>query len=78
MKKADSLAYLAKSCDERIAFNTRVFWLGKPFAHVDGNDLRDMLAAGPLLNAGLHPEPQLVAISDQPRFVTGDLRVLSE
>ena len=38
----------------------------------------NMLAAGPLLNAGLHPEPQLVAISDQPRFVTGDLRVLSE
>lgn len=45
LKKADSLAYLAKSCSERIAYNTRVFWLGKPFAHLDGNDLRNELLA---------------------------------
>ncbi len=45
LKKADSLAYLAKSCAERIAYNTRVFWLGKPFAHLDGNDLRNELLA---------------------------------
>ena len=45
MKKADSLAYLAKSCADRIAFNTKLFWLGKPFAHVDGNDLRNELLA---------------------------------
>ena len=51
MKKADSLAYLAKNCDERIAFNTRVFWLGKPFAHVDGNDLRNELFARRTYNA---------------------------
>lgn len=45
MKKADSLAYLAKSCADRIAYNTKVFWLGKPFAHLDGNDLRNELLA---------------------------------
>jgi hypothetical protein len=45
MKKADSLAYLAKSCVERIAANKKIFWLGKPFAHRDGNDLRNELLA---------------------------------
>jgi hypothetical protein len=45
MKKADSLAYLARSCADRLAVNKRVFWLGKPFAHVDGNDLRNELLA---------------------------------
>lgn len=45
MKKADSLAYLAKSCSERLAVNTKVFWLGKPFAHTEGNDLRNELLA---------------------------------
>ena len=45
MKKADSLAYLAKSCADRIVHNAKVFWLGKPFAHVDGNDLRNELLA---------------------------------
>jgi len=45
LKKADSLAYLAKSCADRIAFSTRLFWLGKPFAHIDGNDLRNELLA---------------------------------
>ena len=45
LKKADSLAYLAKSCGERLAYNERVFWLGKPFAHLDGNDLRNELLA---------------------------------
>ena len=51
LKKADSLTYLAKSCQERIAYNTRVFWLGKPFAHVDGNDLRNELFARRTYNA---------------------------
>jgi len=45
LRKADSLAYLAKSCTDRLAYNTRVFWLGKPFAHLDGNDLRNELLA---------------------------------
>ena len=45
MRKADSLAYLAKSCADRLAYNTRLFWLGKPFAHLDGNDLRNELFA---------------------------------
>jgi hypothetical protein len=45
LKKADSLAYLAKSCADRLAYNTKVFWLGKPFAHLDGNDLRNELLA---------------------------------
>lgn len=45
LRKADSLAYLAKNCADRLAYNTRVFWLGKPFAHVDGNDLRNELLA---------------------------------
>ena len=45
LKTADSLAYLAKSCADRIAYNTRVFWIGKPFAHLDGNDLRNELLA---------------------------------
>lgn len=45
LRKADSLAYLAKSCADQLAFNTRVFWLGKPFAHLDGNDLRNELLA---------------------------------
>jgi hypothetical protein len=51
MKKADSLAYLSKSCSERLAHNARVFWLGKPFAHVDGNDLRNELLARRTYNA---------------------------
>ena len=51
LKKADSLTYLAKSCSERLAYNTRVFWLGKPFAHVDGNDLRNELLARRTYNA---------------------------
>ena len=51
LKKADSLAYLAKSCADRIAFNTRVFWLGKPFAHLDCNDLRNELLARRAYNA---------------------------
>ena len=50
LRKADSLAYLAKSCEERIAYNTRLFWLGKPFAHVDGNDLRNELFARQTFN----------------------------
>ncbi len=45
LHKADSLAYLAKSCDERLAVNKKIFWLGKPFAHLDGNDLRNELLA---------------------------------
>ena len=45
LKKADSLAYLGKSCADRLTYNSRVFWLGKPFAHVDGNDLRNELLA---------------------------------
>jgi hypothetical protein len=45
LKKADSLAYLAKNCTDRVAFNTRLFWIGKPFAHLDGNDLRNELLA---------------------------------
>ncbi|MDZ7631027.1 MAG: hypothetical protein U5K74_06685 [Gemmatimonadaceae bacterium] len=51
LKKADSLAYLAKSCTERLAVNTRIFWIGKPFAHVDGNDLRNELLARRTYNA---------------------------
>ncbi len=45
LKKADSLAYLAKSCTERTVANKQIFWLGKPFAHLDGNDLRNELLA---------------------------------
>jgi hypothetical protein len=45
MKTKDSLAYLAKSCADRLAVNAKIFWLGKPFAHVDGNDLRNELLA---------------------------------
>jgi hypothetical protein len=45
LKKADSLAYVAKSCAERVADNARIFWLAKPFAHLDGNDLRNELFA---------------------------------
>jgi len=51
LAKADSLAYLGKSCAERVAYNTRVFWLGKPFAHLDGNDLRNELFARRTYNA---------------------------
>lgn len=51
LKKADSLAYLAKSCAERLVFNARVFWLGKPFAHLDGNDLRNEMLARRTFNA---------------------------
>ena len=51
LKKADSLAYLEKSCDARIAYNARLFWIGKPFAHVDGNDLRNELFARRTFNA---------------------------
>ncbi len=50
LKKADSLAYLAKSCDERLAVNKKIFWLGKPFAHLDGNDLRNELLARQTFN----------------------------
>ena len=45
LHKADSLAYLAKNCAERLVVNRKVFWLGKPFAHLDGNDLRNELLA---------------------------------
>jgi len=51
LRKADSLAYLAKGCADRLAYNTRVFWLGKPFAHTDGNDLRNELLARQIFNA---------------------------
>jgi hypothetical protein len=51
LRKADSLAYLAKSCAERVAYNTRLFWIGKPFAHLDGNDLRNELFARRTYNA---------------------------
>ncbi|MCC7053010.1 MAG: hypothetical protein IT355_07045 [Gemmatimonadaceae bacterium] len=50
MKKADSLAYLGKSCADRVAYNTKLFWLGKPFAHLDGNDLRNELLARQTFN----------------------------
>ena len=45
LHKVDSLAYLAKNCAERLVVNKKVFWLGKPFAHLDGNDLRNELLA---------------------------------
>jgi hypothetical protein len=45
LRKADSVAYLAKSCADRVAYNTRLFWIAKPFAHLDGNDLRNELLA---------------------------------
>ena len=51
LHKADSLAYLAKSCADRLVYNTKVFWLGKPFAHLDGNDLRNELLARRTFNA---------------------------
>ncbi len=51
LRKADSLAYLARSCAERLTFNARIFWLGKPFAHLDGNDLRNELLARRTYNA---------------------------
>lgn len=45
LKKADSVAYLAMGCSQRLAYGARVLWLGRPFAHVDGNDLRNELLA---------------------------------
>ncbi len=51
LKKADSLAFLAKSCADRLVYSQRLFWLAKPFAHVDGNDLRNELYARRTYNA---------------------------
>lgn len=48
---ADSTAHLAKGCDERIAETERILWLGKPFWHQPGNDLRNELLARRTYNA---------------------------
>ncbi len=73
MKKADSLAYLAKSCAERLEVNKKVFWLGKPFAHLDGNDLRNELLARRTFNT-LEVNTSTVYGPWKPEFAESQLR----
>ena len=73
MKKADSLAYLAKSCTERLAVNKQVFWLGKPFAHLDGNDLRNELLARRTFNT-IEVNTSTVYGPWKPEFAESQLR----
>lgn len=48
---ADSTAHAALPCDRRIAETNRILWLGKPFWHQPGNDLRSELLARHTFNA---------------------------
>lgn len=73
LRKADSLVYLARSCTERLAYNTKVFWLGKPFAHLDGNDLRNELLARRTYNT-LEVNTATVYGPWKPEFAESQLR----